>query len=168
MIYGLVAGLTGLLPVSFSGHAAVLQDAFALSPLTQGAGTVHQAAITLGLQRCARAGFPRRAAADLRELARRPQRENAPGSRLHAAARRPDGPACSPDRSAEPESGAQRQAHHAPVAHRRVLLPERPLSCLLPGRPGGQKDARALMLPDALLAGATRLAAVLPACRRSA
>lgn len=30
------------------------------------------------------------------------------------------------------------------------------------GRPGGQKDARALMLPDALLAGATRLAAVLP------
>lgn len=35
LIYGLVAGLTGLLPVSFSGHAAVLQDAFALSPLTQ-------------------------------------------------------------------------------------------------------------------------------------
>ena len=33
LIYGLVAGLTGLLPVSFSGHAAVLQDAFALSPL---------------------------------------------------------------------------------------------------------------------------------------
>ena len=30
------------------------------------------------------------------------------------------------------------------------------------GRPGGQKDARALMLPDALLAGAPRLAAVLP------
>ena len=48
MIYGLVAGLTGLLPVSFSGHAAVLQDAFALSPLTQGGGLYVRAAITLG------------------------------------------------------------------------------------------------------------------------
>ena len=49
LIYGLVAGLTGLLPVSFSGHAAVLQDAFALSPLTQGGGLYVRAAITLGL-----------------------------------------------------------------------------------------------------------------------
>lgn len=48
LIYGLVAGLTGLLPVSFSGHAAVLQDAFALSPLTQGGGLYVRAAITLG------------------------------------------------------------------------------------------------------------------------
>lgn len=73
LIYGLVAGLTGLLPVSFSGHAAVLQDAFALSPLTQGGGLYVRAAITLGLSAAGGAQAPRSA-------------ENAPGSRLHAAA----------------------------------------------------------------------------------
>ena len=58
LIYGLVAGLTGLLPVSFSGHAAVLQDAFALSPLTQGGGLYVQAAITLGLSAALVLAFP--------------------------------------------------------------------------------------------------------------
>ena len=58
LIYGLVAGLTGLLPVSFSGHAAVLQDAFALSPLTQGGGLYVRAAITLGLSAALVLAFP--------------------------------------------------------------------------------------------------------------
>ena len=74
LIYGLVAGLTGLLPVSFSGHAAVLQDAFALSPLTQGGGLYVQAAITLGLSAALVLAFPGELQLTCGELARRPQR----------------------------------------------------------------------------------------------
>ena len=74
LIYGLVAGLTGLLPVSFSGHAAVLQDAFALSPLTQGGGLYVRAAITLGLRAAGGAQAPRRSAAALRGKPARAQR----------------------------------------------------------------------------------------------
>ena len=134
LIYGLVAGLTGLLPVSFSGHAAVLQDAFALSPLMQ---------LTCG------------------ELARRPQR----GKR----ARQP-----SPRRRAVLMgllalpigllsliwcAAAERITRLSLIA---AFFCLNGLILFAAGRPGGQKDARALMLPDALLAGATRLAAVLP------
>ena len=74
LIYGLVAGLTGLLPVSFSGHAAVLQDAFALSPLTQGGGLYVRAAITLGLSAALVLAFPGELQLTCGELARRPQR----------------------------------------------------------------------------------------------
>lgn len=126
LIYGLVAGLTGLLPVSFSGHAAVLQDAFALSPLTQGGGLYVQAAITLGLSAALVLAFPGELQLTCGELARRPQRGKRAPAAVSTPPRRPDGPACSPDRSAEPDLVRSGRAHHAPVAHRRVLLPERP------------------------------------------
>lgn len=86
LIYGLVAGLTGLLPVSFSGHAAVLQDAFALSPLTQGGGLYVRAAITLGLSAALVLAFPGELQLTCGELRAARSAENAPGSRLHAAA----------------------------------------------------------------------------------
>ena len=145
LIYGLVAGLTGLLPVSFSGHAAVLQDAFALSPLTQGGGLYVRAAITLGLSAALVLAFPGELQLTCGELARRPQR----GKR----ARQPS---------------PRRRAVLMGLLALPIGLLIAAFFCLnglilfAAGRPGGQKDARALMLPDALLAGATRLAAVLP------
>lgn len=161
LIYGLVAGLTGLLPVSFSGHAAVLQDAFALSPLTQGGGLYVQAAITLGLSAALVLAFPGELQLTCGELARRPQR----GKR----ARQP-----SPRRRAVLMgllalpigllsliwcAAAERITRLSLIA---AFFCLNGLILFAAGRPGGQKDARALMLPDALLAGATRLAAVLP------
>ena len=161
LIYGLVAGLTGLLPVSFSGHAAVLQDAFALSPLTQGGGLYVRAAITLGLSAALVLAFPGELQLTCGELARRPQR----GKR----ARQP-----SPRRRAVLMgllalpigllsliwcAAAERITRLSLIA---AFFCLNGLVLFAAGRPGGQKDARALMLPDALLAGATRLAAVLP------
>lgn len=161
LIYGLVAGLTGLLPVSFSGHAAVLQDAFALSPLTQGGGLYIRAAITLGLSAALVLAFPGELQLTCGELARRPQR----GKR----ARQP-----SPRRRAVLMgllalpigllsliwcAAAERITRLSLIA---AFFCLNGLILFAAGRPGGQKDARALMLPDALLACATRLAAVLP------
>ena len=157
LIYGLVAGLTGLLPVSFSGHAAVLQDAFALSPLTQGGGLYVRAAITLGLSAALVLAFPGELQLTCGELARRPQR----GKR----ARQP-----SPRRRAVLMgllalpigllsliwcAAAERITRLSLIA---VFFCLNGLVLFAVGRPGGQKDARALTLPDALLAGATRLA----------
>ena len=153
--------LTGLLPVSFSGHAAVLQDAFALSPLTQGGGLYVRAAITLGLSAALVLAFPGELQLTCGELARRPQR----GKR----ARQP-----SPRRRAVLMgllalpigllsliwcAAAERITRLSLIA---AFFCLNGLVLFAAGRPGGQKDARALMLPDALLAGATRLAAVLP------
>ena len=151
LIYGLVAGLTGLLPVSFSGHAAVLQDAFALSPLTQGGGLYVRAAITLGLSAALVLAFPGELQLTCGELARRPQR----GKR----ARQP-----SPRRRAVLMgllalpigllsliwcAAAERITRLSLIA---VFFCLNGLILFAAGRPGGQKDARALMLPDALLA----------------
>lgn len=49
IIYGIVGGLTELLPISFSGHAAVLRSALNLSSLTEGSGLYVRAAICLGI-----------------------------------------------------------------------------------------------------------------------
>lgn len=126
LIYGLVAGLTGLLPVSFSGHAAVLQDAFALSPLTQGGGLYVRAAITLGLSAALVLAFPGELQLTCGELARRPQRgkrARQPSPRRRAVLM---GLLALPIGLLSLIWCAAGRAHHAPVAHRRVLLPERP------------------------------------------
>jgi undecaprenyl pyrophosphate phosphatase UppP len=49
IIYAICGGICELLPMSFSGHAAVLQNAFQLSPLTEGGGYFVRAAIILGV-----------------------------------------------------------------------------------------------------------------------
>ncbi|MDR0889522.1 MAG: undecaprenyl-diphosphate phosphatase [Oscillospiraceae bacterium] len=49
IIYGILGGFTELLPLSFSGHAAVLHSAFNISALTSGGGLYVRAAITLGV-----------------------------------------------------------------------------------------------------------------------
>lgn len=49
IIYAIVGGITELLPISFSGHAAVVQNTFNLTPITQSSGYFVRAAITLGV-----------------------------------------------------------------------------------------------------------------------
>ena len=49
IIYAICGGICELLPMSFSGHAAVLQNAFQLSPLSEGGGYFVRAAIILGV-----------------------------------------------------------------------------------------------------------------------
>ncbi len=49
VFYGILGGITELLPFSFAGHAAVFQEAFRLSPLDQGGGAYVRAAISLGM-----------------------------------------------------------------------------------------------------------------------
>ena len=49
IIYGIIGGLTEVLPVSFAGHAAFLHGAFDLSPLGEGSGLYVRAAVCLGV-----------------------------------------------------------------------------------------------------------------------
>ena len=49
IIYAICGGICELLPMSFSGHVAALQNAFHLSPLSEGGGAYVRAAITLGV-----------------------------------------------------------------------------------------------------------------------
>ncbi len=49
IIYGIVGGLAELLPISFSGHAALLSNAFHMSSLTDGDGYFVRAFICLGI-----------------------------------------------------------------------------------------------------------------------
>lgn len=49
IIYGIVGGITELLPVSFSGHYAVLNSAFHVTPLWEGGGYYVHAALVLGV-----------------------------------------------------------------------------------------------------------------------
>ena len=49
IIYGIIGGLTEVLPVSFAGHAALLRGAFNLSSLNEGSGLYVRAAICLGV-----------------------------------------------------------------------------------------------------------------------
>lgn len=49
IIYGIVCGLTELLPISFSGHCAVLNSAFHFTPLWEGGGYYVHAALMLGI-----------------------------------------------------------------------------------------------------------------------
>lgn len=49
IIYGIVGGLTEVMPVSFAGHTALLRGAFNLSSLNEGSGLYVRAAICLGV-----------------------------------------------------------------------------------------------------------------------
>lgn len=49
IIYGLIGGATELLPVSFTGHYALLKEIFGLSSLSEGAGYYIRIAISLGV-----------------------------------------------------------------------------------------------------------------------
>lgn len=49
IIYGLIGGVTELLPVSFTGHYALLKEIFGLSSLSEGAGLYIRIAICLGV-----------------------------------------------------------------------------------------------------------------------
>lgn len=49
IIYAICGGICELLPLSFSGHAAALQNAFHLSSLSEGGGCYVRAAISLGM-----------------------------------------------------------------------------------------------------------------------
>ena len=54
ILYGMIGGVTELLPVSFGAHASVLYRAFHLPSVFSGGGLYLRAAITLGLVlRCA-------------------------------------------------------------------------------------------------------------------
>lgn len=49
IIYGIVGGITELLPISFTGHCAVLNSAFHITPLWEGGGYYVHAALVLGI-----------------------------------------------------------------------------------------------------------------------
>lgn len=49
IVYGIVGGICELLPISFSGHAVMLRNAFHMSSLSDGAGYFVRAAISLGV-----------------------------------------------------------------------------------------------------------------------
>ncbi len=49
ILYAFFGGAAELLPISFAGHAALLQNAFNLSPLSEGGGYYVHAAICLGV-----------------------------------------------------------------------------------------------------------------------
>ncbi len=49
IVYGIFGGLAELLPISFSGHAALLKNAFHMSSLTDGGGYFVRAAICIGV-----------------------------------------------------------------------------------------------------------------------
>lgn len=49
ILYGILGGLTEILPISFTGHATVFSIIFALSPLTSGEGLYISTAINLGI-----------------------------------------------------------------------------------------------------------------------
>ncbi len=49
IIYAICGGICELLPLSFAGHAAALQNAFHLSPLSEGGGCYVRASIALGV-----------------------------------------------------------------------------------------------------------------------
>lgn len=49
IIYGIFGGITELLPISFSGHVALLRNAFHMSSLTEGGGYYVRAAICMGV-----------------------------------------------------------------------------------------------------------------------
>ena len=49
IVYGIIGGATELLPTSFSGHVAVLRNAFHMSSLTDGGGFFVRAAICIGV-----------------------------------------------------------------------------------------------------------------------
>ena len=57
ILYGIIGGLTEVLPVSFAGHAALLRGAFNLSSLNEGAGLYVRAAICLGVLLAAMIAF---------------------------------------------------------------------------------------------------------------
>ncbi len=58
IIYAICGGLCELLPLSFTGHAAMLKNAFQLSALSEGGGYYVRAAITLGLILAIVCAFP--------------------------------------------------------------------------------------------------------------
>lgn len=49
ILYGIFGGITELLPISFSGHAALLRNAFHMSSLTDGGGYFIRAAVCIGV-----------------------------------------------------------------------------------------------------------------------
>ena len=49
IIYGVLGGVTELLPISFSGHATVFRGVFNLSPLNEGGGLYIRVGICLGI-----------------------------------------------------------------------------------------------------------------------
>ncbi len=49
IVYGIFGGLAELLPISFSGHAALLRNAFHMSSLSEGSGYFVRASICIGV-----------------------------------------------------------------------------------------------------------------------
>ncbi len=76
ILYAIVGGITELLPISFSGHAAVLQNMFHMTPLTQGGGYYIRVAITIGIILAIILAFPSEAGSTGQTLRilRRPRR----------------------------------------------------------------------------------------------
>lgn len=73
ILYGIIGGVTELLPISFSGHVAILRGALGFAPLNAGAGLYVRAAICLGAFLAVFLAFP----AESRSLGRevlRPRR----------------------------------------------------------------------------------------------
>lgn len=58
IIYGIFGGITELLPVSFSGHVALLRNAFHMSSLSDGGGYYVRAAICIGVILAIYLSFP--------------------------------------------------------------------------------------------------------------
>lgn len=69
ILYAIFGGISELLPISFAGHAAILENALALQPLNAGGGYYIHAAICLGVMLAIRLAFSAELRTFKRELA---------------------------------------------------------------------------------------------------
>lgn len=166
IIYGILGGLTELLPISFSGHNAVLREILGLSSLQEGGGYYIRAAICLGVMLAitlAFAGEVRASFRTLRTLGRRPHRGRRPDA-ANAARRRSvllGGFALLPMLlSFLFLAGAERVTRLPYIALLFVLNGVLLFFCCR--RSAGRKTEAGVLLQDTLLIGAARMLSVFP------
>jgi len=82
IIYGIFGGIAELLPISFSGHAVLLRNAFHMSSLTDGGGYFVRAAICIGVSLAIYLSFPMETKRMLRMFGRRRVRPSQRPNRL--------------------------------------------------------------------------------------
>ncbi len=169
ILYGIIGGITEVLPISFGAHATLLTEALNLTPLNQGAGYYFHAGVTLGLVVAIVLAFRDESLdtgrAALRILRRqRPRRGN-----MRAALRRRNLLlglfALLPMLLALSYTApAERLSRPLPTA---LLLALNGLFIFLCCRNGeGRRTQRELMLSDTLLIGGAELVSVLPGFSR--
>lgn len=161
IIYGIIGGLTEVLPVSFAGHAALLRGAFNLSSLNEGSGLYVRAAICLGVALAVLLAFRTETLAAGKALLSLPEKKTPPQKHPHAPRRISGDHRVSSNAAVLPVHGFCRADRTAELCGAVFALNGLLIYFCTRGI-GGRKDEKNVTLPDMLLLGVSRMVCVFP------